>query len=199
MRNITAIVLAGLMGAPGISVSAGIDDIAKDCGACHGQDGNSEQGEVPSIAGMSAAYLGDAMDAYKSGARPALKFKPKDGEATDMNAVAKKLSEDEIKGISEHYAGLTFKPVKQSVDAALAAKGKKVFDSECEICHSEGGSFADDDAGILAGQWKPYLEEQFKLFNEEKREMPKSMAKKYTKVSDADKAAIIEFLAGGGK
>ena len=127
MRRITAIMVAGLLAAPWVGVSAGVDAIAKDCDACHGKGGNSEQGEVPSIAGMSAAYLGDAMTAYKSGERPGLKFKPKDGDETDMNAVAKKLSEDDIKGISEHYAGNTFKPVKQNVDAALAAKGKKVF------------------------------------------------------------------------
>jgi sulfide dehydrogenase cytochrome subunit len=199
MRRITAIMVAGLLAAPWVGVSAGVDSIAKDCDACHGKDGNSEHGEVPSIAGMSAAYLGDAMAAYKSGERPGLKFKPKNGEETDMNAVAKKLSEDDIKGISKHYAANTFKPVTQSVDAALAAKGKKVFDKDCEKCHSEGGSVADDDAGIMGGQWKPYLVEQFKMFTEEKREMPKKMAKKFTKISEDDKTAIIEFLAGGGK
>lgn len=199
MRKITTILVAGLLASPWACVSAGVDQIAKDCDGCHGKDGNSEVGKVPSIAGMSAVYLGDTLIAYKSGDRPGLKYAPENGAETDMNEVAKKLSDDDIKAISDHYAGLTFKPVEQSVDSALAAKGKEVFDHDCKMCHSEGGSVADDDAGIIAGQWKPYLEEQFKLFDEEKREMPKSMARKYSKISADDKAAIVEFLAGGSK
>ena len=199
MRKITTILVAGLLASPWACVSAGVDQIAKDCDGCHGKDGNSEVGKVPSIAGMSAAYLSDTLIGYKSGDRPGLKYTPKDGAETDMNEVAKKLSDDDISAIADHYAGLTFKPGKQSVDSAMAAKGKAVFDDECEKCHSEGGTVADDDAGIIGGQWKPYLEGQFKLFDEEKREMPKKMAKKFSKVSASDKAAIIEFLAGGGK
>ena len=178
MRRFKAMVVASLLAAPWVSVSAGIDQVIKDCDVCHGKDGNSEIGEVPSIAGMSVGYLGDTMAAYKSGDRPGLKYKPKDGAETDMNALAKELSDDELTAVAKHYAGLTFKPVQQSVDVALAAKGKEVFDSLCEKCHSEGGSVADDDAGILGGQWKPYLEEQFKLFSEDKRAMPKKKKQK---------------------
>ena len=85
------------------------------------------------------------------------------------------------------------------MDAALAAKGKSAFDDSCDKCHSEGGSVAGDDAGLIAGQGKPYLEAQFKQFDDGSRSMPKKMKKKYEALSGEDKAAIIEFLAGGGK
>ncbi len=199
MSRIKATIVACLLAAPCVSLSAGIDDVIKGCDNCHGMGGNSENGEVPSIAGMSTVYLQDTMAAYKAGDRPGLKYKPKDGAETDMNALAEKLSDDDIAAVAEHYSGLTFKPVSQSVDAALAAKGKEVFDSECDKCHSKGGSDPADDSGIIGGQWKPYLEGQIKLFSEGKRDMPKKKQEKFSKLSDADKAAVVEFLAGGGK
>ncbi len=199
MKRFKLTLAACLLTAPCIGMAAEIDQIIKDCDGCHGKDGNSEYGEVPSIAGMSVVYLHDTMAAYKSGDRPGLKYKPKDGAETDMNAVAKKLSDDDISALAEHYAALTFKPVKQSIDAALAAKGKEVYDSSCSKCHSEGGTVAADDAGIIGGQWKPYLQGQIKLFSEGKRDMPKKKKEKFSQLSDADKAAVIEFLANGGK
>jgi sulfide dehydrogenase cytochrome subunit len=199
MRRIKATIIACLLAVPAVSMSAGIDQVIKDCDGCHGKDGNSETGEVPSIAGMSVVYLQDTMDAYKTDYRPGLKYTPKGGTETDMNELSKKLSKDDISAVAEHYAGLTFKPVSQSVDAALAAKGKEIFESTCDKCHSKGGTDAGDDAGILGGQWKPYLQEQMKLFSEGKRPMPKKKEKKFSKLSDADKAAVVEFLAGGGK
>jgi len=193
---ITACLIAAWAFAP--TSFAGVDEMAKECDNCHGKDGVSEHGEVPVIAGMSGPYLKDMMVAYQSGDRPGIKYKPKDGDETDMNALAKKLSEAEIGEISAYYAGKKFQAQKQAVDADLAKKGAKIFDKACEKCHSEGGTLADDDAGILAGQWKPYMEEQFKLFDEKKRTMTKKMAKKYEELSADDKKAVIEFLAGAG-
>jgi sulfide dehydrogenase cytochrome subunit len=201
MKKTIVLSLAGLMSVavPFATLQAGSDDLADKCDACHGKDGGSEDSKVPSIGGMSEYYLHDTMMAYRSGDRPGVKYKPKSGEETDMNAVAKKLSEGDINALASHYADESFVPHPQSVDAAQAAKGKKVFEKYCEKCHSEGGSVADDDAGILAGQWKPYLEEQFKMFNEGTRPMPRKMEKKLKKVDEGDQAAIVEFLAGGGK
>jgi len=182
------------------SAQAGTDELVKNCETCHGAGGNGDDLKVPNIAGMSEVYLNDTMTAYKSGDRPAgSKYKPKDGEESDMAMVAKKLSEGDIEAVAAHFAGQTFRPHAQQVDAALAAKGKAAFDEGCEKCHSEGGSVAADDAGVIAGQGKPYLEEQFKMYDDGLRPMPKKMKKKFEALSGDDKAAIIEFLAGGGK
>jgi len=196
--TLAALGLFALAGPCGYAV-AGVDDMAKKCDECHGSGGNSSHEEVPNIAGMSVTYIHDAMMAYQSGDRPGKKYKPENGDETDMNAVAKKLSEDDINALAEHYAGKTFEVHEQKVDAALAATGKKHFNKDCKKCHSEGGSLADDDAGILAGQWKPYLQHQFELFSSGEREMPKKMSKRFEKLDDDAKAAIIEFLAGGSK
>ena len=198
-KQVTAYCVVGMLAfaAPIATVSADTAALIKSCDSCHGVDGNSEDGEVPNIAGMSVTYLHDMMMAYKSGERPGIKYKPKKGDESDMNAESKDLSEDEINALAKHYAAKKFAVHAQAVDAALAAKGAEVFDSACEKCHSERGSLASDDSGILLGQWKPYMEKQFKLLDSGKREMTKKMKKKYDALDAADKAAIIEFLAAG--
>jgi cytochrome subunit of sulfide dehydrogenase len=199
MKKMTALSFAALIG---IALPFGIAQadtkaLADKCDNCHGKDGNSEDAKVPNIAGMSAVYISDTLKAYLSGDRIGVKYKPKNGEESDMEKVANKLSDDEINDISDYYAGKTFQVHAQEFDAAMAAKGKKKFDKECDKCHSEGGTVADDDAGILMGQWKPYLQEQFKLFGDGTRLMTKKMRKKFEKLNDEEKADILEYLASG--
>ncbi|MEJ2453243.1 MAG: c-type cytochrome [Candidatus Thiodiazotropha sp.] len=178
-------------------VQADVGAIAEKCEKCHGDGGNSTDGEVPSIAGMSTIYLDDTLNAYVDGDRKGVKYTPEGGEESDMEEVANKLSADDITAIAEYYAGKTFKVQAQDVDSGMAAEGRKIFDKNCDKCHDEGGSVADDDAGLLLGQWKPYLEKQFSLFADGTRIMTKKMKKKFNKLSDDDKAKIIEYLAGG--
>jgi len=185
--------------APVAVVQADMDDLTNQCEECHGKGGNGTDPKVANIAGASEIYLQEALIAYKNGDRPAVKYKPKDGEESDMGAVTKDLSEDDINALAKHYAEQPYKPLEQTGDADLAAKGAKAFDKYCEKCHSEGGTLAEDDAGILAGQGRDYLEEQFVMFSDGSREMPKKMAKRWKKLDDKKTAAIIEFLVVGGK
>jgi len=174
--------------------------IAKDkCAACHGDDGNSADPKVPSIAGFSAITITDMLEEYRSGDRKGDKYKPEGGDETDMNAVTKELSESDSEAVAEFYAGKKFKMQTNEVNAKLAKKGRKIHDKKCEKCHSEGGSLPDDDAALLAGQWKDYLVKEFGKLSNDERPMPKKMKKKFKKLNDAQKAALIEFYAGGGK
>ncbi len=185
--------LVGLALAISVPVMAQADDLTDKCDRCHGKNGNSEDDKVPSIAGFSSAVIEDAMAAYKDEERPADKYKPKDGEETDMIAIAKKLSDEDVKKAAAHYSQQKFMPHKQPFDAALAKKGAKVHKKRCEKCHSENGSNAEDDAAILAGQWKGYLKRQFDLIVSGERNVPKKMKKKIKKLKDGDVEALIEF------
>lgn len=173
------------------------DELIDSCNTCHGKDGNSTNENVPSIAGYSATYITDSLNAFKEGSRPAAKFKPENGTETDMGEVAKKMSDDDIAKVSAHYAKLTFNIVAQTVDTAKADSGREIFTKKCDNCHEKAGSVAEDDAGILLGQWKTYLEQQFKYIESGEREMPKKMMKRFKKLSAEDKANILEYLAGG--
>ena len=200
LKKLTVVAaVAVLIAMPAASFADGAAIAKEKCAACHGKDGNSDDPKVPSIAGFSAPTITDMLEEYRSGDREGDKYKPKDGKETDMNEVAKALSEEDSEAVAGYFAKQKFKPVANKFDAKLAKKGAKIHDKRCEKCHSEGGSVADDDAAILAGQWKEYLEEQFEELSKGERPMPKKMKKKFKKLNDKQKAALIEFYAAGGK
>ena len=200
LKKLTVVAaVAAVIAMPAASFADGAAIAKEKCAACHGKDGNSDDPKVPKIAGFSAATITDMLEEYRSGDREGDKYKPKDGEETDMNEVAKSLSEEDAEAVAEYYAKQKFVPAPNKFDAKLAKKGAKVHEKRCEKCHSEGGSLADDDAAILAGQWKEYLEEQFEELSKGERPAPKKMMKKFKKLKEDQKKALIEFYAAGGK
>lgn len=68
---------------------------AKSCAGCHGADGKGKNGN-PAIAGMSESAFADALTAYKSGAK----------KNKMMNALAKRLSDEDIANLAAYYATL---------------------------------------------------------------------------------------------
>lgn len=182
------------------SVSAAdVAKIVEDCDNCHGKDGASTEPEVPIIGGISAVVLNDTMVAYKGEERPCPEAEyltgDKKGQKTTMCNIAKDLGDKEIEQLGDYYSGKPFVRAKQEFDPALAAKGKPVHDDLCEKCHEEGGSLASADAGILAGQWMPYLRHAFKTYSSGERQMTKKMKKKYKKLKDEDIEALIHYYA----
>lgn len=167
--------------------------VKEKCGACHGDDGNSKDGKVPSIAGFSAEMIEDTMEQFKSGDRLAKKYKPKDGKETDMSEIAKDLSEDDTAKIAAYFAAQKFTPVKQDFDAELAKKGEKIHKKKCEKCHSDNGTNAEDDAAILAGQHREYLEKEFEKIANKERDVPKKMKKRFKKLTEEQRKELIEF------
>ncbi len=165
----------------------------KYCSECHQKDGNSEDKTIPKVAGFSSILSFDILDQFKSGERKSNLVKTRDGKETDMNTIAKQLKTNEIEAISLFLANQTSKPATQDYDQALADSGKEIHMDLCENCHVEHGTSAIEDTPILNGQWKGYLEKQFQALSEEKRYMPKRMKKRFKKLSENDKKALIEF------
>ncbi|MCS3902053.1 cytochrome c553 [Methylohalomonas lacus] len=70
------------------------------CIACHGPKGNGVPGAgYPRISGQHAAYTAATLKAYRAGERGG-------GQADMMTAVAKHLSDEEIKALAEYVSGL---------------------------------------------------------------------------------------------
>ncbi len=67
------------------------------CAACHGPNGAGLPVQYPRIAGQHADYTEAQMIAFRSGAR---------GNNAQMMAIAAKLSDREIKAVSDYAAGL---------------------------------------------------------------------------------------------
>jgi len=157
------------------------------CEGCHGKDGASQNPTIPIIGGMSALYISDAIAAFRDNTRLC------NGDI--MCQLASNISEQDAQRIGKYFAGKPFVRAKQSFDIELAKRGKALHQRYCSKCHQQGGSLAQDDAGIMAGQWKPYLEQQFKEFKTGKRLMPEMMKPKIAKLSDDDVKALIEYFA----
>jgi cytochrome subunit of sulfide dehydrogenase len=179
---------------------AGALDDVEQCNSCHGEDGVSTERDVPTIAGASAFVIEEYMFQYLEDARPCRESKYRSGDtdrpATDMCKIAKDLGEDEFPEIAEYYAGKDFVAAKQDFDAAKAEAGRRIHRKDCEKCHSDGGSYADDDAGLLAGQWIPFLEEAFADFAAGDREMMEDKMKQKMDALDAESVeALIHYYA----
>ena len=165
----------------------------KHCSECHQQDGNSNDENIPKIAQFSAILIYDILDQFKTGDRKASKIKNKEGQLMDMATISKNLKAAEIEVISLYLSRQFSKPFDQLFDKALAEKGKEIHLDLCENCHVDEGTNAIEDTPILRGQWRAYLIKQFEAFSKDERYMPKRMKKRFRKLSDEDKKALIEF------
>jgi sulfide dehydrogenase cytochrome subunit len=169
------------------------------CGDCHGKDGASTESDIPSIGGVSEQYLLDSMAAYRDSKRPCAETAYRAGDKkrpkTDMCKIAAKLSADENAKVAKEFAAKPFVKAKQKFDAGKAAAGKKVHDTQCEKCHSEGGTLADDDAGILAGQWMPYMKETFAQHMKGTRPQPEKMKVKFNALKPDQQEALLHYYA----
>ncbi len=186
--GLTAAAQAGSHGKkkkPELLTGASASMLANTCAGCHGTNGASQGPATPTIAGLSPEYFEEVMEGFKSGEIP----------STIMGRIAKGYTKEEIKAMAEYFAKLPFVRAKgQKFDAKLAAKGKKLHDKYCEKCHADGGTKAEDDSGILAGQWQPYLQWTMADFIAGKREMTKKMRKKVKKLMEKEGEAGFQAL-----
>jgi sulfide dehydrogenase cytochrome subunit len=178
--------------------AADVLEVASTCNECHGEGGVSQESDVPTIAGMSAFVLEDYLLTYQDEARLCHETQYHGGDterpATTMCAIADELSDDEVTAIAEHYAAKTFEPASQEFDPALAATGASIHRRDCEKCHTDNASNPEDDAGIMAGQWMPYLRQAFEDYTSGERPFVEDkMQEKFEQLSAEEKDALIHF------
>jgi len=163
--------------------------LANTCAGCHGTNGSSVGPASPTIAGISVEYFIETMEAYKKAERP----------STIMSRIAKGYTDEEIKRMATFFSKQAFIRQPQTHNAKLASKGKKLHKKYCEKCHEDGGTSSEDDAGILAGQWQPYLRYSMQDFTSGNRSMEKKMKKKVNSLQkdhgDAGIDALIHFYS----
>lgn len=177
--------------------AATLENQLKTCSYCHGKDGASIDSDVPIIGGYSVEFLVNNLKAYRDRDRdcPETKYRsgPDKGKKSSMCEIAKNLKDGDIHQIATYLSKKKFVHAKQKFDPVLAAKGKDIHDMYCEKCHSEGATQAKDDAGMMAGQWIPYLHQAIDEFQSGKRPIPKKMKAKLDEVTPEDINALIQF------
>lgn len=91
----TCFISIGLLGPLAHAATPSGQMLANTCAGCHGNKGESK-GAAPSINGLSAEQLVQAMQEYRSDKRP----------GTIMNRVAKGYSDEELKAMADYFASL---------------------------------------------------------------------------------------------
>ena len=178
--------------------NASVESLIQECDGCHGEGGRSADPEVPSIGGFSDYAIIDLLESYRTGFREGVPASRPDGTETNMNEIAKALTEAEAEAVAAHYAKQPWRPHEQAFDGALARRGERVHARKCGKCHLQGGRLAESDLAITAGQWRPYLAAQFQAFDDGRRRMAPKMRKRYESLSARDKAAILELYVSAG-
>ena len=129
-------------------------NLVKQCSICHGMDGNSSINTIPTIAGINPDYFKFAIEAYKNGNR----------QSVAMKTFADKLSKNDINALAKYYALQSYQPANQAFDVKAVTKGKTIHDKYCVKCHDNDGYPEPYSYGILAGQWKAYLQQVIKEY-----------------------------------
>ena len=193
------VTLFALLGFAVGALAADLESTIAQCNDCHGDAGVSQWNDMPTIAGIDAFSHSEALFIYRDRARPCADSAFRQGDTarpeTSMCEIAAELDDDTIEALADHYAALPFKAAVQPFDAALAETGKAVHEDGCDRCHSDGGSNQDDEASILAGQWRGYLERTFAEYRSGDREQPEKMAERVDELSDDDVTALIHYYA----
>lgn len=184
-----AVALSGLVFA-GYASAADIDGLARTCNNCHGINGVSAGGSMPSIGGQSEAYLKNIMTEWKSGARA----------SATMSRLIKGYSDEQIAALAKHYAGKTWTPLAQKASSDALQKGKEATD-RCETCHGDTGGKPDDElTPKLNGQSAKYLELELLKYRDDGFLMThKKMLKNARKVDEADLGNVTQFYASQSK
>ncbi len=164
--------------------------LTNTCNVCHGPSGVSQGPGIPTISGMSSRYFVGVMEGFKSGDIP----------STIMDRIAKGYTSKEFKLMADFYAKKPFVIAKNITSISLLTKkGGRLHKEFCESCHTSGGSIASDDAGILSGQWKFYIQATLEDFISGDRKAPKRMKKMLNelikKEGDEGIKALLEFYA----
>jgi cytochrome c553 len=132
------------------------------CASCHGANGRPATPVAPVLAGQPSLYAATQLFLFREGRRS--------NEA--MTAVAKTLTDDDLRGFSDYIGTLPPVPAPPPAappDAARMARGKTLAEQhKCVFCHGAdlGGG---QQVPRIAGQHEDYLRESLRGFKAGKR------------------------------
>ena len=106
------------------------------CGACHGEDGNSQIENIPSLAGQPAFFVLNQLFLMREGVR----------KVEAMAPIVKDLTDDDLNAFGAYYAKLPPKPSGEKIDPALVQRGAELAKAKaCASCHgAEPGGCGSD-------------------------------------------------------
>lgn len=153
---------AGAAASPPPAAANYAQRFAAQCAACHGANGRSDMPLTPALAGQPSLYAITQLFLFREGRRS--------NEA--MTAVAKTLTDDDLRGFSDFIGTLPPVPAPAPAappDAARMNQGRALAEQhKCLFCH--GANLAGgQQVPRIAGQREDYLQESLRGFHSGKR------------------------------
>jgi cytochrome c553 len=180
---------------PATEQEASFDAALAGCARCHGSDGIGRDEGVPILAGQSSVYLQASLEAYAKRKRP----------SGMMEVAVEQAGGGTFEALAKHYAAQP-RPSRttRTIGPALVERGKEIAERgiprdgvpACLGCH--GGTRKNPAYPNLAGQKRPYLENQLRLFVGGKRggtAYAHIMAKAVKNLSETDIRSVAAYLA----
>jgi len=164
-----------------------IEEKAKLCAFCHGEQGIPKQRTFPVIWGQNEGYLIYQLRDFKSGAR----------KNDAMSSIAATIDPKDITAFAAYFAKLKWPNLQQlPAPAAVATKAQAAAASVgcpgCHLAHFQG----DGTTARLAGQNHDYLIKTMNDFRDNTRGNNPGMSDLMKATSSEDLAALADYLAG---
>ena len=171
----------------------------QQCATCHGKNGASTESAIPIVGGYSAKYVIESLRNFKKKIRSCAEVQyptgPKKGTKMDMCRISSELSDADAEAVAKYLATQKFVRAKQPFDAAKAKKAEPIYKLRCQKCHEDNGASAEEDNGILAGQWMGYVRDQLVAFRTGKRPIDDKMKQRLDRVNKEEEDLLIHFFA----
>jgi cytochrome c553 len=179
--------LTALAVTAGAAAAASLEEQMAPCAASHGAQGQSQFPNIPSLGGQPSLYLVFQLFFFREGQR----------KNPDMNEIAKKLNDDDLRQISDAISHLPPPvPGEPPSNRARFEHGQKIAaEQRCGSCH--GATFAGlNQMPRLAGQQEDYLVTELKAFKSGARiGYQAAMAEVMAGLQEADIPDMAYFLA----
>ena len=167
--------------------AASVQETMAPCLACHGDKGQSQTPNVPSLGGQKEQYALIQL----------VSFRDKLRIAAPMNDMAKPLSDDDLRAISAAIAKLPPPaPSTEPADPARMARAQAIIQqNRCNFCHT--ANFAGQDAvPHIADQREDYLVKTLREYKSGvRRGYDPSMADVVQPLTDAQILDLAYYLA----
>ena len=160
---------------------------AAPCLACHGEKGQSETPEIPSLGGQPAPYL--LIQLYL--------FREKQRTVEIMNEMTKAFTDDDLRAFSDLVAKLPApQPAADAGDAArIQSGGALITANRCNSCHNLDLS-GKENVPRIAGQREDYLLKTMREYkNNTRRGYDAAMAEVLAPVTDAQIVDLAHTIA----
>ncbi len=157
------------------------------CLACHGESGQSQTPEVPSLGGQPAMFV--TIELFM--------FREKQRRVEIMNDVAKGLTDDDLRQVSEFISKLPPpKPPAEAGDPGRMERGRALVQQHrCTSCHNADFS-GREQMPRIAHQREDYLAKALRDYKSGARPgYDAAMAQVLYPISDAQIADLAHYLA----